>query len=218
MVTCSYWHLLGDAAAGAADAAAAGAAGAAATGAAGAAAAGAAGGDEGGTSPQFVRSSSEERHVGGTPTPRRELRRKPPARAVPKRLYFARRSWDAASDATREMELAVESGRGASPSAQRHGCPQSADPEVTARNRRKKTRKAAAQERFFARLETMSEDAKTKDAWGRSYDRYYRHHMLELRQARRSRTASEATGRTNFRARSSRAAAGAAAKERRGQN
>ena len=108
--------------------------------------------------------------------------------------------------------------RAKGPESGGHGCPQSADPEVTARNRRKKARKAAAQERFFARLETMSEDAKTKDAWDRSYDRYYRQHMLELRQARRSRTASEASGSTSFRARSSRAAAGAAAEERRGQN
>ena len=93
MATCSYWHLLGDAAAGAA----------------GAAAAGAAGGDEGGTSPEFVRSSSEERHDSGTTRKRRrELPRNTSARAVPKRLYCARRAWFQASEWVRDTEAAVE--------------------------------------------------------------------------------------------------------------
>ena len=273
MASCSYWHLLGDAAAGAA----------------GAAAAGAAGGDEGGTSPEFVRSSSEERHDSGTTRKRRrELPRKTFARAVPKRLYCARRAWFQASEWVRDTEAAVELmrsqmagaraadicaarkaarsfGRSAAgptappdaaagaavegdsddevaarvsgvragssadaprpwqdPAARRrdgqgpkrcrakgpegggHGCPQSADPLRTERNRREKARKAAAQERYFAGLLTKSEAAQRQDAWERSLERFQRYHMRELRQARRSR--------------SSRVAAGAAAEERRGQN
>ena len=67
------------------------------------AAAGAAGGDEGGTSPEFVPSSSEELYGGGTATPRRELRCRssttgprgrilPLAAAVPKRQVLQRRA------------------------------------------------------------------------------------------------------------------------------
>ena len=74
-----------------------------------------------------------------------------------------------------------------------HGCPQSADPRVTARNRRKKARKIAAAERFWARVETMGQDAQVTDAWDRSVERYYRQHMLELAEGGRSRTVSDSS-------------------------
>lgn len=97
-------------------------------------------------------------------------------------------------------------------------CPQSADPEVTARNRRKKARKAAAQERFFARRETMDEDTLREEARDRIWDRYYRSHMLALRQGRRLPTGPEAERHLSLLGESAQAAAGAAAEERRVQS
>ena len=218
------------------------------------------------TSPEYVPSSSEERHVRGVP--RRELwcrprigglRSKPSAAVAPRREVFSaqqkrrqREPWAAASatvhdttaaapDATAgatagavvdpdgEEEAAVGlSGLAAGGSAdapapppgpygpgsthpQRgrwwwynrtratgpysggHGCPQSADPRVTEGNRRKKERKAAAQQRWQARLENMDEDAKRKDAWDRTYDRCYREQLVQFREAHRQRTAGEAS-------------------------
>ena len=70
-----------------------------------------------------------------------------------------------------------------------HDCPASADPAVTMRNRKKKARKAASFERYLQGLETMDKDAAIQDATDRVYDRFYQHHLQQLRDV-----ASQASG------------------------
>ena len=102
----------------------------------------------------------------------------PAGRAQPGAAAQRRGKWRRNSPSVRSRVKGPESGG--------HDCPQSADPRRTERNRRKKAKKAAAQERFFASLGNIDQAVYREQAKDRIFERFYHERVRRLEGARPS--------------------------------